>query len=338
MQTLAVWFIGFSVFSAALIVLSHFRAGNYPGQLQSRLAGSVLLLVLAALQLAHYAYLQHASDVIHQPFYRVLLFAVAPLFYLYSRTLLQVQSVTQPLQFIHLLPSLLATWIPYPVALPLAFILGAGYLFWLARLVYALRAQRSYFRQELGLLAVVFVIALLVAGAGLSLSWLGETWFFRWYAIAIGGAFFLVSLVLSKTPQLAEQVSAAVSDTYAVSTLNQVDCAAALEKLQRLLQEEHVYQRANLDLAGLAQQLDLSAHQLSELINSRLGKNFPRLLREYRVEAAKKMLLAEPHASVLSVGLSVGFASQSGFYEAFRELSGMTPAKYRQLHATTTPQ
>ncbi|MGE8357156.1 MAG: helix-turn-helix domain-containing protein, partial [Microvirgula sp.] len=42
----------------------------------------------------------------------------------------------------------------------------------------------------------------------------------------------------------------------------------------------------------------------------------------------------EPSASVLSVGLSVGFSSQSTFYEAFREIEGMTPGQFRKLHGT----
>ena len=42
--------------------------------------------------------------------------------------------------------------------------------------------------------------------------------------------------------------------------------------------------------------------------------------------------VAEPSASVLSVGLSVGFTSQSNFYEAFREIEGMTPGQYRKLN------
>jgi AraC-like DNA-binding protein len=34
---------------------------------------------------------------------------------------------------------------------------------------------------------------------------------------------------------------------------------------------------------------------------------------------------------VLSVGLNVGFTSQSNFYEAFREVEGGTPGQYRKL-------
>ncbi|MBK8676175.1 MAG: AraC family transcriptional regulator [Cellvibrionales bacterium] len=68
-------------------------------------------------------------------------------------------------------------------------------------------------------------------------------------------------------------------------------------------------QDPELDLPGLSMRLNASPHQVSELMNSRLGKGILRYLREHRVAAAKVMLCAEPKASVLSVGLSVGFTS-----------------------------
>ena len=95
---------------------------------------------------------------------------------------------------------------------------------------------------------------------------------------------------------------------------------------------DRIYTDSSLSLPSLAKRLELSTHQLSELMNTRLGKGFSRYLREYRVDAAKVMLCDEPSASVLSVGLSVGFTSQSNFYEAFREIEGMTPGQYRKLH------
>ena len=45
------------------------------------------------------------------------------------------------------------------------------------------------------------------------------------------------------------------------------------------------------------------------------------------------MLVAEPRASVLSVGLSVGFSSQSTFYVAFKDEVGMVPVARAQAVA-----
>lgn len=136
--------------------------------------------------------------------------------------------------------------------------------------------------------------------------------------------------MLNLTPELPQQVTEAAQETYAVSTLTQVNCPQVLERLTTLMQQQR-FTDPDLDLATLANELGISSHQLSELINLHLGKGFARYIREWRVEAAKTMLLNEPKASVLSIGLSVGFNSQSNFYAAFREITGMTPSAFRKL-------
>lgn len=338
MHMLAILLIGYSVCSAMVIALTHFRRVNYTGQRLSQALGVLLLLILAAMQLLHLAYLYYGLDYLHGALYAMLLFAVAPAFYLFSKPLLHAQAVSRPRYLLHGIPLLIAPLPPPAWVLPLAFVIGAGYLLWLARSIYALRAQRSRFRLELAILGAVFGIAMVVAVLAVSLPWLGEAQFYMLYASAIGCAFLLVSLVLGITPRLAVEVVDAARETYAVSTLTQVDCTAALARLASLLEHERLYQQADLDLPTLAAHVGISNHQLSELINTRLGKHFSRYLREYRIEAAKQMLLAEPSASILSIGLSVGFTAQSNFYEAFRELTGMTPGKFRKIRLPTTPQ
>jgi AraC-like DNA-binding protein len=72
---------------------------------------------------------------------------------------------------------------------------------------------------------------------------------------------------------------------------------------------------------------------VSELINTHFGLSFSRLVRRYRVTAARQMLIDEPKASVLSVGMSVGFGSQSSFYVAFKDEVGVVPGEFRRQRA-----
>lgn len=335
MQTLAILLIGFSVFSALLIALTHFRGEHYRDQLAAQIMGIILLITLVGLQLAHFAWLQHGIDLIHGSYYPVLLMTVAPAFYLFSKPLLQAKTETLPRELLHLLPILAAPLLPFTVALPLAFALGAGYLLWLAHSVYALREQRSRFRWELGILGAVFATALVVLVCGIALPLLPEKYFFMAYASAIGIAFFLVNVALSITPQLSTDVAEVARETYAVSTLTNIDADTMLAEVEGLMQEQELFRQPDLALSTLAERIGLSSYQLSELINTRLGKGFSRYVREFRVEAAEDMLLEEPDASVLSVGLSVGFTSQSNFYEAFREITGMTPGQFRTINTHT---
>jgi len=333
--SLALLLIGFSIFSAITLALTHFRSEHYQDQLVSRIMGLTLLLALSGLQIAHFLHLYLDQGWVASLPYRMMLFAVAPAFFLFSQPLLHPQNlpVVRPTSLLHAVPVVMSLMLPAALALPLAFIVGTCYLIWLARSLYALRSERARFHLEMLLLGAVFAIAIGVSVLGLTQATVPGKTFYSLYAISIGLAFFLVQTTLGLRPQLSTEVSETVQTAYASSTLVNVDCNAMLARLDTLMQADRIYVDSELSLPSLAERLGLSTHQLSELINAQLGKGFSRYLREQRIGAAKTMLCSEPTASVLSVGLSVGFTSQSNFYEAFREIEGMTPGHYRKLNA-----
>lgn len=299
----------------------------------SRWMGLLLLLALGVLQIAHFVWLYLDQPWVTMLPYRMTLFAVAPSFFLFSQPLLNRKALpsVRPALLGHVLPIVISPFLPGDLALPLAFVVGAAYMLWLARSVYALRQERAGFHREMMLLGSVFAIAIGISALGLLQASLPGKWFFSLYAISIGAAFFLVQTTLGLRPKLSVEIREAVQAAYTSSSLNNVDCDAALSMLNTLMATDRAYVDADLSLPGLADRLGLSTHQLSELINTRLGKGFSRYLREQRVVAAKAMLCNEPSASVLSVGLAVGFTAQSNFYEAFREIEGMTPGQFRKF-------
>jgi AraC-like DNA-binding protein len=329
---------GFSIFCAVILAATHFRTDNYPEQNQARYIGLFLVAVLGAIQYFHFIYLESGTLYIHTTLYQVLLFSVAPGFYLFSKPLLKGEESFQARTLLHALPVIAAPFLPAKFALPSAFAVGAVYLLWLAHSLYSLRAQRSRFHMEIAVLGITLLIALAVLIMGLSLPQINEKLFFCLYASAIGCAFILVNLAINLTPRLPVKLAEAAAETYVKTTLNNVNCDEALHQLTYLMTDRRIYENPELDMGALARQLGLTSHQLSELINTRMGIGFSRYLREQRIEAARTMLLAEPSASVLSIGLSVGFTSQSNFYDAFREVTGMTPGKYRKITHSPAPK
>lgn len=326
---------GYSLGALLVLALTHFNARQYPSHPGVRWAGWALLVALAVLQGAHAAWLWYGARAMQHPLYGAALLLAAPCFYLVAHQVLNPQDAAPtPTQVaLHLAPVASAAVLPLAWTLPLAFGLGALYLAWLGRALWALRAARAQWLHELALLSLAAVVGVAVCALGLAQAALPGQDFFAWYAAAIGVALLLVQLLLGLRPQLAQDVmETAQTLSYTTSTLGAVDVPATLARLEALMQEQQRYRDAELSLPTLAQELGLGAHQLSELVNTRLGKGFARYLRELRVQAARTMLVEEPSASVLSVGLNVGFSSQSNFYEAFREIEGMTPGQYRKLH------
>jgi AraC-like DNA-binding protein len=331
LDQLAILLIGYSLFGGLAVIVTHFSAANYVGRSDSRWLGILLVLGLMALQGLHFLYLYSAFPIFTNTLYLLLLFFIAPLFYLFSAPLLTACATRWPGSVWHFAPPLAVFASPPDLARPLAFLIGAGYLLALGKQLYGLRAERMHYRRELWMIGGIFAIALLVALLAIGLPVADRAAFVALYASAIGGAFLLLNLLLARSPHLASEVPEVARQVYARSTLGGVDTDGALARLRDLMVRQHVYRDADLNLGGLSAELGLSAHQLSELINTRLGMNFSRYLRELRVEEAKQLLISQPSRSVIDISQQVGFSSQSNFYAAFRELVGMAPAQFRKL-------
>jgi AraC-like DNA-binding protein len=232
----------------------------------------------------------------------------------------------------------LALAVPPAWAVPASLAMGTGYALHLGLLVYRLRAARRWFRVELPVVLAFAAMGLAIGVAGLlAPRWLSWEAFALTYSVQLAAGFLLVTALLLLVPDLASKTQEAVAASYAQSALGKVDVAAATERLRRLFEDEHLYRDEDLGLAKLARRVELTPHQLSELLNVRFGEGFSKFVRRHRVAAAQRMLVDEPRASVLSVGLSVGFGSQSTFYTAFKEETGLVPGEFRRRNLPSDP-
>ncbi len=330
MQLISLLLIGFSLFTAILLFIGNLLQQSGPQQLSSKLAGFVLVSCLAGIQWLNLQFILASPVQVFSPLYIALLYCIAPSFYFYSRQLLTAEIQFSRWQIFHAVPLFFFWLIPTQWALPLVFLIGSGYLLWLARAVYFLRKQRQRFKLEILALAGFFTIAVGVILLGFIWPLVSETTFILSYSILIGLAFFAAVLTLLSFPSITVDVAEAAQVAYAESTLKNIDRNKAVAQLNQLMEQEKLYTLESLSLTMLAKQLELNSHQLSELINTEFQQGFSKYIRQYRVKAAKKLLLNEPESSVLSIGLSVGFSTQSNFYTAFREIVGTAPGQYRK--------
>jgi AraC-like DNA-binding protein len=117
---------------------------------------------------------------------------------------------------------------------------------------------------------------------------------------------------------------------YERSRLKGLDAAAVVERLRELMEFEALYADEDLSLARLATELNITAHQLSEILNTRLNRSFKNFINEHRVLAACRLLAEEPDRSILSISGAVGFASKSSFNAEFFRVTGKSPTSYRK--------
>lgn len=334
MNTVSIAVAGFSMVTAALLLIVYLWLVNFPNKSAYSIASCVALLgALATLQYGHLAYFSGADEPLKVSYYRVVLFIAPPAFYFFARWAVLPSEPLRPLLLLHLLPVALLFVGRWQITLPILLMFGAGYSLWLGNLVYGLRSQRKQFRFEFFYFGVMSVIALAVLVLGFSIPYIDHDYFYHFYCLSIGVGFAIMVAALIANPDLMAELTEAARIRYGTSTLKEVDVEACLKKLELLMTGSKAYQNENLSLASLAAELGLSSHQLSELINSRLGMGFSRYVRERRVAAAKELLVAAPAQSILSISMDTGFKSQSSFYAAFKEVTGQSPGDYRKAHA-----
>jgi len=325
--------VGFSV-GMAMLLTAVFAVGYRQLALpwQSRLGGFVMLTGLALTQLAHLQFASDAMEALPTRRYVVVVFLQSLGFYWLLLGMLRPEGEWRRIEWALPVAVLaLSLSIPLAWAIPVALAIGAAAALHLGALVYRLRAMRRWFALELRVLVLFALMAIAVAISGLlaqhGLGWYGYAWT---YAALITLGFLVVGWLLLSVPDLVPKTREAVAVAYAQSTLTRIDSDAMAARLRQLFEQDQIHRSESLSLATVADMLGLSTHQLSELVNTAFGIGFSRLVRQYRVETAKQMLIDEPRASVLSVGMAAGFNSQSSFYVAFKEQVGEVPGEYRQ--------
>ncbi len=330
-ETAATFVIGFSVISAAVLLIDYLVfLREMRKTVVSRLSCAALLLALAALQIYHYAFLNHGTSLIDSPTYVRLLILTPIAFFFFSRSLLMPERELRPLDALHAIPLIAGELLPAPVAVNVAFLVGAAYSVWFAQKVFGMREQSRRFVHERFFFSMFALLAVVVLLVGLSVPYVSLSAFHISYAFAIGLGLILVTAALLAFPDIVQDFSEAAAATYATSTLGGLDVDALLKALDRLMREDRIYRDESLSLAAVAALLNLSPQQLSELINTQYKVGFPRYVRGFRVEEACRLLREDPDATVLSISLDTGFQSQSSFYTAFREVTGTSPGQFRR--------
>jgi len=120
-------------------------------------------------------------------------------------------------------------------------------------------------------------------------------------------------------------------EKYQKSGLSEQKALTQFETVEQLMKQEQLYLDPELDLKGLAGQLDVSPHHLSQIINKGSQRNFYDFVNHYRLEAVKA-LMRNPdhdHRTVLTLAFETGFNSKATFNRFFKKATRQTPSQFR---------
>lgn len=140
---------------------------------------------------------------------------------------------------------------------------------------------------------------------------------------------FVLSLSALRHPaRYLAEIAVSENVRYASSRVRPETLAIWRERLQQLMHDERPYLINDLSLADLAAKLDISTHNLSQLLNKELGLTFYDFINQARVRHACE-LLGNSGSTVLEVAFASGFNNKASFYTAFRQQMDTTPSAYR---------
>ena len=203
LDTLVTLLIGFSVISLAVLLSAYLAFFHAVQKTWLGTAACVVLCAgLAGLQLAHLFYLQTGADLLGSRGYVALLFIVPAAFYFFSRDIVLPGVKPSPRDALHAAPFAVGALLPPALVAPAAFVVGAGYSIWLARVVYGMRRNVKRFRFEMFFFALFAIIAAAVLALVVSLPWLGTQVFYLFYAASIGLTVMLVTAALLIFPEI----------------------------------------------------------------------------------------------------------------------------------------
>ena len=119
---------------------------------------------------------------------------------------------------------------------------------------------------------------------------------------------------------------------YQKSGLRANEASSLVVKLERILKEDKLYLKKGLKLKDAADELDISPHQLSEVINGYMHTSFFDLINGYRVKEAKELIQTNHQFTLLHIGLTAGFNNKTSFVNAFKRFEGVTPSQYAKAY------
>ena len=92
---------------------------------------------------------------------------------------------------------------------------------------------------------------------------------------------------------------------------------------------EHLHE--NITLADLAKREKLNPSYLSKLFSKELGMGVKDYIIKAKIDTAKN-ILRYSEFPILDISISLGYSSQSAFTADFRQATGLTPKKYRDIY------
>ncbi len=105
------------------------------------------------------------------------------------------------------------------------------------------------------------------------------------------------------------------------------------DNLLYLFDEKKIYKENDINLEKLAERLNTTRHNASQVINEHFQMNFHELVNKYRISEAKQIFNkdSQRNLNIIDVAYEVGYNNKVTFNKAFKKDTQTTPSKYQRI-------
>ena len=100
------------------------------------------------------------------------------------------------------------------------------------------------------------------------------------------------------------------------------------KNLQHLFQDEKLYRQNDLNLDMVAEKLNTTRHNASQLINEHFEMSFHEFVNFHRIKEAKELLENDSKSNIIDIAYEVGYNNKVSFNKAFKKDTSLTPSQY----------
>ena len=177
--------------------------------------------------------------------------------------------------------------------------------------------QRTIYYQKI--IWIILLIVVLLTSSGLVIIYLQKR--------ELGSAY---KVLFNQSRAFLDSSKEIDKEQYRKSVLSDEVQHALLDKILTLMEDTSLICHVDFSIDKLAEHLGSNQSYVSQTINRVLKKNFSSFLNDYRIREALRQFdeLDITKYSIESIAFQVGYKSYSGFWRAFKEVTGISPAFY----------
>lgn len=119
-------------------------------------------------------------------------------------------------------------------------------------------------------------------------------------------------------------------EKYQKSGLTEALSKELKDNLIKLLVEDKIYKENTMNLDILADKLNTTRHNTSQIINEHFKMNFFELINKFRIQEAINLLKEDVHGNlnIIDVAYEVGYNNKVTFNKAFKKETSLTPSEF----------